>query len=59
MFPRALAAALMALALSRPAAADGKGALVKELGQGARIDWTPLEPVPMTPTRLPARSTPS
>lgn len=40
MFPRALAAALMALALSRPAAADGKGALVKDLGQGARIDWT-------------------
>ncbi len=40
MFPRALAAALIALALSRPAAADAKGALVVDKGQGARIDWT-------------------
>ena len=42
MLPRAPAAALIALALSAtaPAAAGGKGALVVERGQGARIDWT-------------------
>jgi len=41
MFRTALAVALMALALwASPAAADGKGALVVDRGQGARIDWT-------------------
>ena len=38
----ALIALALALALSAPlaVAAGGKGALVKDLGQGARIDWT-------------------
>jgi hypothetical protein len=40
MFPRALAAALMALALPWPAHAESRGALVVDKGQGARIDWT-------------------
>jgi len=41
MFSRALVPALIGLALAAtPAAADRKTALVVDMGQGARIDWT-------------------